>query len=179
VVAVADTAHTTQGAPVEIDVLANDTHAPSVRSLSFPSHTAHGSLSASGHRLVYRPSGTWTGTDTFSYKICGTEAAASCATAPVTVTVGFAPLHAAPDVVALNDSANGVVDPLANDTGDLDTSSLRVVSVETGLLAEVQGNGKIHVARDSRHAGPGRVVRYRVCDMAGACTEGTITIATR
>jgi hypothetical protein len=176
-VAVADAAHTGQGTPVEIDVLANDRRRPSTRVLSFPGHTAHGTVRAAGHRLVYRPAGSWTGTDSFTYKICAGEAAVSCSSAAVTVTVAFGPLHASPDLVVLNDSANGVVDPLANDTGDLDTSSVSVVAVEPGLLADVQGNGKIHVARDNRNPGAGRVVRYRVCDMAGACTEGAISVA--
>jgi hypothetical protein len=76
-----DTA-TTQGKPVSVPVLANDTAtAPTITKVTAP---ARGTATISGNNIVYTPAPGFVGTDTFTYTIataCGT------ATAKVTVTV--------------------------------------------------------------------------------------------
>ncbi|MEV6987369.1 Ig-like domain-containing protein [Sphaerisporangium sp. NPDC051017] len=78
----ADDTATTQGKPVSVPVLANDTGtAPVISNVTAP---GRGTATISGNTVVYTPAPGFVGTDTFTYTIttaCGT------ATAKVTVTV--------------------------------------------------------------------------------------------
>ena len=89
-VAVNDTATTTKGTPVAINVISNDTddagiNAASVAIVTSPSN---GTAVPNGSGAVtYTPNGTFTGTDTFRYTVADGQGAVSNA-ATVSVTVG-------------------------------------------------------------------------------------------
>jgi peptidoglycan/xylan/chitin deacetylase (PgdA/CDA1 family)/lysophospholipase L1-like esterase len=88
-VAVNDTASTTQGTPVTIDVVANDTDDVGVvaASVTVVTSPANGAAVPNGSGSVtYTPGGTFTGTDTFRYTVADGQGAVSNA-ATVTVTV--------------------------------------------------------------------------------------------
>ncbi|MCO5993704.1 Ig-like domain-containing protein [Actinoallomurus rhizosphaericola] len=86
----ADDTATSQGKPVSVPVLANDTaSAPTITSVTQP--TA-GSATISGGNVVYTPAPGFVGTDTFTYTIttaCGTGTAKVTVTVPCTDT----PVH--------------------------------------------------------------------------------------
>ena len=85
-----DTAVTTEGAAVVIDVIANDND-PDGDKLTITSvgPAAHGSVAISGERTVtYTPAAGFIGVDTFTYTVCAPEGClTSSSTAAVTVTV--------------------------------------------------------------------------------------------
>ena len=88
--AVDDSATTTDGVPVTVDVGANDlgdTGAPTIAS-----GPANGTATVQGDgSIAYNPSPAFTGTDAFDYEICSTVTPAVCAQATVTVVVGAMP----------------------------------------------------------------------------------------
>ena len=88
-VAVNDSATTTKGTPVAINVISNDTDDVGINAASVAIVTSpgHGTAVPNGSGSVtYTPSGTFTGTDTFTYTVADGQAAVSNA-ATVTVTV--------------------------------------------------------------------------------------------
>ncbi|MFF3666205.1 Ig-like domain-containing protein [Microtetraspora malaysiensis] len=83
----ADDTAATQGNPVSIPVLANDTGtAPVISSVTAP---GHGTATISGGNVVYTPGPGFVGADTFTYTIttdCGTSTATVTVTVPCTNT---------------------------------------------------------------------------------------------
>lgn len=80
-----DTATTTAGTAVDLDVLANDRGTvlpPEVRT-----PPAHGAVTAAGGILTYTPAAGFTGTDTFTYRVCAVDESDACAEATAVVTV--------------------------------------------------------------------------------------------
>ena len=114
-VAVNDTATTTPGAAVPINLLANDTiPAGQQVFVKLPSTSAHGTVvNNNDGTATYTPSSGFTGTDTFSYNIVDANGNV-LSTASVSVTVTAVP-------IATNDTANTTpgtavkIDLLAND----------------------------------------------------------------
>jgi Big-like domain-containing protein len=100
VTAANDAASTTVGTAVTINVTANDsieTGATAV-TVSAPSATTNGANAVSGLNIVYTPNAGFTGSDSFTYELCGTFPSGSygggdtrvCDTATVTVNVDAA-----------------------------------------------------------------------------------------
>ncbi len=89
--AVNDSATTTAGTAVTVNVLANDTvsgGALDAATLHVVASPAHGAVSVSGGSATYSPAAGFTGTDTFGYEVCAASYGSSCDNATVTVTVG-------------------------------------------------------------------------------------------
>jgi LPXTG-motif cell wall-anchored protein len=89
--AVADVAQTDQGKSVDVDVLANDTANKSLAidkdSLAITGGPAHGSAKINtDHTVTYTPASGFSGTDTFSYKLCSVPAPATTTTSTSTTT---------------------------------------------------------------------------------------------
>ncbi|MGI8837215.1 MAG: S8 family serine peptidase [Pyrinomonadaceae bacterium] len=85
-----DTASTTEGVAVRIDVLANDTDPDGDQlTISSVGPAAHGSVVNNGDgSLTYTPTAAYIGVDTFTYTICAPEGClTSSSTAAVTVDV--------------------------------------------------------------------------------------------
>lgn len=97
--AVADVASIDAGAPVTVDVLANDVPNAQLpideNSISITSNPSNGSVSINAdHTITYTPNNGFSGTDSFDYQVCslvvqvsGKAAQEGCDTATVTVTV--------------------------------------------------------------------------------------------
>jgi LPXTG-motif cell wall-anchored protein len=110
-VAVDDTAKTTEGHAVDIEVLANDdtVNGAPVTGLAVISDPDHGTAKVDGESVTYSPASGFTGTDTFDYRL---TTANGTSTATVTVRV-----RAAADV---SDGSDAVLP----DTGGADTRLL-------------------------------------------------------
>jgi hypothetical protein len=91
--AVDDTAQTSQGTPVDVDVLANDSGDDIVVTIVTQPTNGAASINPDG-TVRYTPNPSFVGTDTFTYTI--TDANGATSTATVTVTVDPAP-PTAPD----------------------------------------------------------------------------------
>ncbi|MFO0904297.1 MAG: tandem-95 repeat protein [Pirellulales bacterium] len=114
-VAVANSASTSQGAPVTINVVANDTDSDGTvdaSTVAIVSNPNNGAVVVNSNGTVtYTPTGTFQGTDTFQYTVRDNVGAVSNA-ATVTVTVGAAlPKWQNPNL-HLDVNADGVVAPL-------------------------------------------------------------------
>ena len=85
-IAALDTASTTAGKPVTINVLANDKD-PNGDPLSIASFTqgANGTVTQSGSQLIYTPADEFSGTDSFEYKVKDPNGAETTGTVRVTV----------------------------------------------------------------------------------------------
>jgi len=84
-----DAAETGENAPVVIDVLANDTDVDGdTLEVTYVSQGANGTATISGNKVIYTPSATFSGTDSFSYDIV--DGKGGSATGTVTVTVNAA-----------------------------------------------------------------------------------------
>lgn len=84
-IATDDAAETTPGAPVLIDVRANDQG--EVDQPGTVTDPAHGTAVWDGNGFRYTPAPGFTGTDSFTYRICAADGSGICADATVTVTV--------------------------------------------------------------------------------------------
>lgn len=132
-VAVADSAETTEGIAVFIDVLPNDSDADGdLLTIVAVSQGTHGTVAISGSQVVYTPSVSFPipGTDMFTYTVSDDSGAE--ATATVTVTIPEPPNQAP---VAQDDMAEVPlnwyvdIDVLANDS-DPDGDELTIISVD-------------------------------------------------
>ena len=130
----ADSAATTEGMPVMIDVLANDTDpdgdALAISSVAPP---ANGTATIEGSAILYTPAPGFTGTDSFTYSVVDPAGGVAGATVTVTITESVDPNQ---PPVARNDRATTTIDSpvsiavLANDF-DPDDDVLTIVSVGT------------------------------------------------
>ncbi|MFZ2016728.1 MAG: Ig-like domain-containing protein [Nocardioides sp.] len=114
--AVHDTASTTAGHGVSVDVTANDSD-PEGQALTVTASTdgAHGTVSCGPSSCHYTPDPGFTGVDTFGYTV--SDAYGASATATVTVTVSPPQPPNAGDDTATTPSGSAVTtDVLANDT---------------------------------------------------------------
>ena len=89
--AVDDTASTTPGKAVVIDVLANDGpnssgKAPDPSTLEVTGNAAHGTTAVADGKITYTPAAGFTGTDSFTYQVCDAVAEATTTVAPTTTT---------------------------------------------------------------------------------------------
>jgi hypothetical protein len=126
--AVNDSAATTSGQSVTVDVLANDSDPDGdpifVSSVTQP---ASGSTTTDGQSVTYSPDSGFSGDDTFFYTI--SDGFGGSDVARVTVSVNASPV-AADDETTTNEDQSVTIDVLANDT-DADGDSLTVSSVGT------------------------------------------------
>lgn len=142
-----DTATTTAGTPVTVDVLLNDTD-PNGDTLSIADFGdgAHGTVTKSGDKLVYTPAAGFTGTDSFTYTVTDPAGNRNTATVTVTVNPGSSTNPNAPvagDETATTTAGSPVsVDVLANDRdADGDTLSISGYDRSTGKGGTVTQDG--------------------------------------
>ncbi len=141
-VAANDTATTTSGLAISIDVLANDND-PEGGTLSLTSVTppGNGVTTISGSQINYTPATGFVGVDTFRYTV--SDGQGGSGSAQVTVTVG-AQVNTAP--VIRDDSATTqyqqsvTIDVLANDS-DADGDTLAVIAVGAASHGSVASAG--------------------------------------
>lgn len=176
-VAVADTANTAYGAPVTVNVLAND------RDPERDTISIKGATSATGAtvevvsgQVRYTPKtdfNTAGGIDTFTYTIEDDKGAESSASVTVTVAAKNASPDANNDVASTTVSNSVTIDVLANDR-DAENDQLSISSVNnvTGGTAVVENNKIVYTAGST----PGTYsLNYTVMDGRSSST-GTVTI---
>jgi hypothetical protein len=176
-VTVNDSAITTSGTPVTIDVLANDTD-PNADVLSIASFNQgdNGAVTQVGNELVYTPVADFTGTDSFTYIV--TDPAGNQSTGTVTVTVVAATSNAP---VTVNDSATTTsetpvaIDVLANDT-DPNADVLSIASFNQGDNGAVTQVGNELVYTPVADFTGTDSFTYIVTDPAGNQSTGTVTV---
>ncbi|MGB1311038.1 MAG: Ig-like domain-containing protein, partial [Leucothrix sp.] len=144
----ADTAETTSGQMVTIDVLANDTGKHlSIKKVDNPAPYPSGSASIVDNKIHYTAPVNFVGTSTFWYQI--EDAAGQLTSNAIEVTV-TAPTIDAPYPTAGNDTAQTMLNqpitiaPLWNDTGE----ELKITSVDTTTAVlwnkvEIVGDDKV------------------------------------
>lgn len=173
-----DTASTFAGQPVTINVTSNDTATgTTISSVAVQTQPSHGTAAVSNGQIVYTPANnTWSGQDTFTYKITGASGATSTATVTVTVNPLVAPTVG-------NDSAstyqnNAVsVNVLSNDTsGSGAFSSIAIFTNPSHGTAVVQANNTILYTPATGYTGSDSFV-YRYTNAYGSTANGTVSIS--
>ena len=152
---------------VLVDVLANDPDGATLDTVGTPSH---GTAAVEGTEVRYTPSGTFAGTDTFTYTVSGSATAA-------TVTVDVTP----PDLEAVDDEVTAeaggtpvTVDVLANDTGNgLSVSDVDATTAEGNTAAVVDGQVVVTPADGFRGDD---TLQYEVTDVVDGTSVATITV---
>jgi fimbrial isopeptide formation D2 family protein len=130
VVAKPDTDTTTLGMPVTTNVLTNDLGNLNVGSVTVPSNPSHGSVvvNPSG-TITYTPAPGFSGTDTYTYKVCDTNDSNNCSSN--TVTIAVAPV--AVNDTATTDAGTPVTFAVSsNDLGGVDPASIDLDPVSPG-----------------------------------------------
>jgi len=179
-----DTATTTEGTAVDIDVLANDTDADGSidpTSVVITDPPEHGTIAVDPVTgvVTYTPDGGYLGDDVFSYQACDNDG--DCGEADVEISV-TEPQYAP---VAYDDSVDSCADidveipVLLNDydpNGNIDPTSVHVVSGPSNGTATVNPtNGNITYSPDAGYLGAD-ILRYEVCDETGLCGQADVYI---
>jgi uncharacterized repeat protein (TIGR01451 family)/fimbrial isopeptide formation D2 family protein len=170
VVAKPDTDSTTLGTPVTTNVLTNDLGNLNPGSVTVPSSPSHGSVvvNPSG-TITYTPAPGFSGTDTYTYKVCDITDATNCSS--TTVTIAVAP-------VAVNDSAStpagtpvtfavssndqGGVDPVSIDLDPATPGRQDSLSVPNQGTLTANPDGTVTFVPVSGFSGPVSTVPYTI-----------------
>ena len=178
-----DSATTTPGTAVVIDVDGNDSDADgNLRrdQVIITQNPSNGTLTCDNQsNCTYTPNAGFIGVDTFTYRICDTTGL--CDTAVVTITVAApAPTNRPPD--ARNDYADTTVgtatsvDILLNDTDpDGDTLTITAASGPTTNGSYTCSATSCTYTPDAGFTGTDTFT-YEICDGKGGCDTATVTV---
>ncbi len=176
-----DTASVDEGGTVVINVVANDTDADgdlepsSVRVTRSPALI---SVTDQGNgNLMLSNTATRGFDDDFDYEVCDSTGRCDTATVNVTVNDVAQPPDAVDDNASVNEGAAAVLDPAANDTdadGDLDRSTLRIVTPPANGTATVGANGLVTYTSTGA-PGPDSFA-YEICDATERCDTATVRV---
>ena len=143
------------------------------------SDPANGTAAVNGDGTVtYTPDPDFAGTDTFTYTVDDGNGGQATATVTVTVTEVNDPPVAADDTTATDEEVPVTVAVLGNDTDPddgLDPDSVAVTAGPNNGTTAVNPDGSVTYTPADDFAGTDSF-RYRVCDVAGACDEATVTV---
>jgi hypothetical protein len=163
-------------------VLANDGGAlGSAPTVSLVTSTTNGSvqLHADGS-FEYTPAHDFTGSDTFTYRVCSGTLGCSI---PTTVTITVAPVPDPPvavdDAVRTDADGRATIPVLTNDSdadGGLISGLVTVTVPPLHGAATVNGDGTLSYIADSTYTGSDRLT-YRVCDSTGLCASADVVIS--
>ncbi|MEU4687190.1 Ig-like domain-containing protein [Actinoplanes sp. NPDC023714] len=170
-----DTASTTSGKAVDIDVTANDTD-PEGGALTVVSagKPAHGTARVVGGRVRYTPKTGFTGRDAFSYTV--KDAAGHSVTSTVTVTVTPAPvLPAAPDKAVRGEPGKPLL--ITMPSTDRSGHQIKIKSIGTpeNGTARLNSDGTVTYTPKAGFRGTDTFT-YDAVDASGTVLHGTITV---
>lgn len=191
-----DVANTPQNKAVKIPTLANDNIVingvpvqPDQITLTIDQAPSQGTVvldTANGARaidggMMYTPSANFSGTDSFTYKVCDAIDANHCATATVTVTVEANVIKVVDDTAEGKQQSGAIAIPvLDNDSSmgaPLDPASVSVVDMPASGLVSCAAGVCSYTPNDD-FFGTDRFT-YRVCDSSApstVCGNATVTI---
>ncbi|MBV7409941.1 Ig-like domain-containing protein [Maritimibacter sp. DP1N21-5] len=176
--AVDDTATTSPGTAVEIDVLANDTD-PEGDAISVISSTqpANGTVTNVDGVFTYTPNAGFTGVDTFTYTIDDAQGATDTATVTVRVMEGGQnTVSAVDDAATVDEDTSVIVDVLANDSDpEGDSFDLIAVGTPSNGTAELLPNGTVKYTPNADYFGTDTFT-YTIEDQFGATDTATVTV---
>ena len=164
------------GAPVSVDVLANDSDVEGldVATLAIVTPPSAGTAIVSGAEIIYTPPIAFSGTTSLVYQVCDIDGA--CDTATLTIDVN-APVGVDDAFDVPEDSAGTPLDVIANDLdadSNLDSSTLLVLT-PAGNGTTALASGKI-VYKPAADHDTTDSFSYQVCDAEGSCTTATVSI---
>ena len=185
VAATNDSAKTTAGKSVVVDVRENDTTA-SGQSLDVPKDVtkpAHGTakVDAKTGEITYTPEAGFSGTDTFTYTVCDTStptpACSNTATVTVTVTNVFTPGDATEGVTTpQNEPVDVPLEDIVTPSGaPVDPESVKEKTPPADGTITVDEDGTVTYTPKPGFSG-GDEFTLDVCDENGDCTEVTIPV---
>jgi hypothetical protein len=177
-----DEVTTGQETPVVISILDNDSDpdgATQDLNVTITTNPTNGNVVVNQDGTVtYTPDPGFYGEDTFVYQICDAE---NCDTATVTITVEQEMLYpplAVDDAETTDKNTPVTILNLSNDSdqdGELDLSSVSIITQPTNGTVEVADNGSIVYTPNDNYLGEDTVV-YEVCDNDGLCDQATVMI---
>ena len=175
--ALADTATTTYGTQVTIQVLSNDTD-PDNDLLTLIDNTngTNGTVSFSDSAITYKPNAGFSGEDSFSYTI--TDGHGHTAIGQVKVTVGAAPNRAptaVTDTVTTNYGAAITINALSNDT-DPENDTLTVTGNTQASNGTVTRSGNTFTYTPRSGFSGADSFSYTISDGKGNSATGTVNI---
>lgn len=173
-VAVADSRTTTEGTPVTITVLTNDSPGPNETeaiSVSSAGQGVNGSVVVNNDgTITYTPTGNTNGQDTFTYTITDGSLVSAAATVTVTVTEVNDPPVAVTDTASVDEDSSVAINVLTNDTDpENDTLSVSGVTQPSNGVVVVNSNGSVQYTPTTDFNGPDTFT-YTVTDGNGAST---------
>ncbi|WGZ92021.1 MAG: Ig-like domain-containing protein [Candidatus Thiocaldithrix dubininis] len=175
--AVADTATTTYGTQVTIQVLSNDTDPDNdLLTLIDSTNGTNGTVSFSDSAITYKPNAGFSGEDSFSYTI--TDGHGHTAIGQVKVTVGAAPNRAptaVTDTVTTNYGAAVTINALSNDT-DPENDTLTVTGNTQASNGTVTRSGNTFTYTPRSGFSGADSFSYTISDGKGNAATGLVNV---
>jgi hypothetical protein len=178
-----DSALTTAGIGIQIEVLPNDgavAGEPDPASVTVMTGPVNGTAEAGGGLVVYTPNDGFWGTDQFTYQVCLVHDGGICDTATVTVDVAALPPTAEDDDVTTAAGTPVEIAVLANDhvvAGVLDPESVTVTVDPIGGIAAPGAPGVITYTPNDGFSGDDGFM-YEVCvvDAPAKCAQAVVNV---
>jgi lipopolysaccharide export system protein LptA len=175
--ALADTATTTYGTQVTIQVLSNDTDPDNdLLTLIDSTNGTNGTVSFSDSAITYKPNAGFSGEDSFSYTI--TDGHGHTAIGQVKVTVGAAPNRAptaVTDTVTTNYGAAITINALSNDT-DPENDTLTVTGNTQASNGTVTRSGNTFTYTPRSGFSGADSFSYTISDGKGNAATGLVNV---
>lgn len=144
----------------------------------------HGSIAIdpTTGQIVYTPTTTYTGTDTFTVNVCDTSVPSQCYNVTVTVTVGANVVTAVNDSATVNAGSSVTTTVKANDTVSSPTTPLvtlpTVTTAATHGTTTVLAGGTIQYTPNANFSGTD-TYGYQICDTTTptpVCSTATVSV---
>ncbi|MCG3209027.1 MAG: hypothetical protein FOGNACKC_02643 [Anaerolineae bacterium] len=178
-----DSATTPEGTPVTVNAAANDTDVDNnldPTSATVLTSPANGTVTNNGDgTFTYTPTDPeFSGTDSFTYKICDTDGLCDEATINITVTPVNDPPVADDDSATTDENTAVDINAAANDSdvdGNLDPTTATVISGPANGTVTNNGDGTFTYEPATNFNGSDSF-DYQICDTDGLCDTATVTI---
>ncbi|NJK94960.1 MAG: tandem-95 repeat protein, partial [Bacteroidales bacterium] len=175
-IAIADALSLNEDASASLNVTANDNGLGdgglTVTILSSPSH---GSVSISGTSVTYTPVANYSGTDTYTYRVCDSDNDCSGASVAITInSVNDSPVAVA-DNISVNEDGSAGINVTTNDTGLGDGGLTVTITADASHgTTSVAGSTVTYTPAANYHGNDN--FTYRICDGDGDCSSSTVAV---